>query len=79
MTIKTMLNDLPCRIRGVTYRKCVDGEDMFFVLINSRLSADMQKEAYLHEVEHIKQGDFDRMLSADKIELCRQGKKPSKE
>lgn len=69
--IKIFIIDLPHRIHGITYRKCVDGEDMFFILINAHLSSSMQIEALDHEMEHINNRDFDSIYTADDIEHLR--------
>ena len=69
--IKIFILDLPHRIHGITYRQCIDGEDMYFILINARLSAEMQVQALDHEMEHINSRDFDSIYTADDIEYLR--------
>lgn len=41
------------------------------IIVNDRLSPERQKEAVLHELEHINNDDFNNDLSVDKIELIR--------
>lgn len=59
------LVDLPCRVKGFS---CVDASGNYNVYINSRLSIDAQKEAYIHELKHVIGCDFKR-CNADEIEL----------
>lgn len=48
---------LPYSIHGMT----VQDEDGFYnVYINSRQSREVQRKAYYHELEHIRQKDFDK-------------------
>lgn len=47
----------------------IDGS--YTIIVNDRLSPERQKEAVLHELEHIKNDDFNNELSIDKIELIR--------
>lgn len=41
----------------------------YTIIINSRLSHEMQMKAYAHEIEHINSGDYDKKCSADLIEF----------
>ena len=47
--------DLPYTIKGLTV---LDEEGDYNIYLNARLSPDIQAEAFRHEVEHIKNGDF---------------------
>ncbi len=69
-TIFTYYVDLPTTIRSFV----VSNNDMSFtILINSRMGNDQQLLAYIHEMEHIKNGDYDKCCSADLIELVAHG------
>ena len=53
--IPVILTDLPYTIHGlcclgVDYEPCI--------ILNSRLSREQQKEAYLHELHHISSGEL---------------------
>ena len=50
--------DLPSRGREMVTRN-EDGS--YTILVNSRLSADAQREAVSHALRHIESGDFDRV------------------
>lgn len=64
------LVDMPCSVRGCVVRH-FDDDVYYTVMLNSRLSADMQEKAYLHEIEHIEANDFSCDLPADRIETIR--------
>ena len=44
----------------------------YTILLNSRLTWERRKQAYQHELEHIRNGDYERR-SADMIELHAHG------
>lgn len=68
--IFTYYVDLPTTIRSFV----VSNNDMSFtILINSRMGSNQQLLAYIHEMEHIKNGDYDKRCSADLIELAAHG------
>lgn len=46
---------MPPRVHADTRK---DANDDFNIYLNSLLSADMQAEAYWHEIEHIRRGHF---------------------
>ena len=71
MEIQTMLIDIPSRIHGFTVDNSVDGEPNYVIFLNSRLNDEMQRMAYEHELEHIKNNDFDSMLSVSILEKMR--------
>ena len=48
----------------------ISNNDMSFtIMINARISSEQQLRAYKHELNHIKNGDYDKSCSADLIEL----------
>ena len=58
--------DMPYTIHSYVMR---NDDDSFTVIINSRLSNDMQDKAKEHELEHICNGDYDRKCSVNLIEI----------
>lgn len=71
--INVVLLDLPTTVRGFC-KKC--GDD-YAIVINARMSDDMRKRAYLHEVAHILGGDLDQEESAGEIEEKRHKSTPA--
>ena len=64
--IFTYYADMPAAIRSFV----VSNSDMSFtIVINSRIGSEQQLLAYKHEIEHIKNGDYDKHCSVDSIEL----------
>ena len=63
--IKVMYADLPTTIGG--FVKETDG--YYTIVLNSRMTAERNRQSYLHELGHIDNNDFDRECSADQIEL----------
>lgn len=66
--ISVFLIDMPTGIRGLTV---MNNDGSFTVLINAGLSAEMQRVAYNHEVEHIENKDFDNIYDINTLELIR--------
>jgi len=76
--IRVVLVDMPPSIHGFTVS---DGFDFYTVVLNPRISHEMQVKTYAHEISHITGGDFSRMqdinrdmfeyMSADEIEKIR--------
>lgn len=68
--IYTYYADLPTTIRSFV----VSNNDMSFtIVLNARIGSDQQLTAYKHEVDHIRNGDYDKKCSADLIELAAHG------
>lgn len=57
------LVDLPPRVRGFVTNK--DGEPV--IVLNARLTREQNRKTYLHELKHIKNGDFEKE-NVDQIE-----------
>ena len=55
--------DLPPRVRGFVTRK--DGEPV--IVLNARLTREQNLKTYLHELRHIRNGDFEKE-NVDEIE-----------
>ena len=65
--IFTYYADMPTTIRSFV----VSNNDMsFMIILNAKIGRDQQLEAYLHEMNHIKNGDYDKRCSADLIEAA---------
>ena len=60
---KVILCDMPVAIRSFVKS---DGE-WHTIVINARLSRERQRECFLHELKHIRNGDFEK-ADADAIE-----------
>lgn len=70
MNVNVKYVDLPCTIRGLAV-KAYDGGDFYTIMLNSRMSAEMQAKTYRHEMEHIINDDFSSDLPIDYIESIR--------
>lgn len=69
--VKVIFCDLPPAVKGMLVRT-FDGEERYTVVINSRLNIEQQREAYEHEMKHMRAKDFDEVeKSADEVELLR--------
>lgn len=63
--------DLPPKVKGMVV-KTFDEEDCYTIVLNSRLSAEQNRETYEHEMKHLKARDFDEIgRSVDEIEYVR--------
>ena len=54
--VPVVLMDLPPRIRGFV---CLGSDFNPCIVINSRLSVEQQKKTWIHEMNHIANGDID--------------------
>lgn len=59
--VKVVFRDIPCDIGGYTVESIEDGDYFYTVIINAKLSAERQRAAYLHEIDHIKERDFEKV------------------
>ncbi|MBQ2897906.1 MAG: ImmA/IrrE family metallo-endopeptidase [Clostridia bacterium] len=55
--IFTRLIKMPPRIKGYT---AIDDDGNYNIYLNEKLSAEQQRRTYLHEMAHIKRGDWDK-------------------
>ncbi len=55
--IFTRLIKLPTRIKGYT---AIDNDGNYNIYLNENLSSEQQRLTYLHEMAHIKRGDWDK-------------------
>lgn len=64
-SINTVLLNMPGTISAYT----ISNADMSYtIVLNARLNKERQLEAYFHEINHIKNGDYDKTCSVDSIE-----------
>lgn len=69
--VRVIYADLPPRIKGMLV-KTFDEEECYTVVLNSRLNIEQQREAYEHELKHMKARDFDETdKTVDEIEYVR--------
>ena len=59
------LTQLPGRVKAMTV---VDENSDYNIYVNSTLSQDEMKKAYLHEIQHIEKKHFDQDISVAKAE-----------
>lgn len=64
--IITRLMNMPAGVSAFTIR---DNSGDYNVFVNCNMSHERQMQAYSHELQHIRAGDFDRPGSADLIEI----------
>ncbi len=70
MTDKTSVHiaDMPIALKAMT-RKNPDGSST--IVINSRHCHEQNKKAYLHEITHLENGDFDQPQNVGQLEAAR--------
>lgn len=69
--INVIYCDLPPKVKGMVV-KTFDEEECYTIVLNSRLSAEQNRETYEHEMKHLKARDFDEIgRSVDEIEYVR--------
>mgnify|MGYP006974274961 FL=1 len=66
--VRVELIDMPLTIYGLTTYKFDDCGVFFTIFLNALLSHDKNKQTYDHEMEHIINGDFDKMVLVDMLE-----------
>lgn len=65
MEIFIRLEDIPHTIGAyVTY----NADDTYTIVINAHWSYDMQRAAYLHELQHIRRGDLFNSAPIEQVE-----------
>ena len=62
--VRVTLAELPPMIHAFTAVR----DDFYTIVLNAKLSYEMQVEAYWHEIGHIQRGDYDKQCSAEMIE-----------
>ena len=69
--VRVIYADLPLHIKGMLVRT-FDEEEYYTVVINVNLNAEQQREAYEHEMKHMKARDFGEVdKTVDEIEYVR--------
>lgn len=66
MEVPLVLMDLPHSVRG-GIKVLEDGRHA--IIVNARLNTALQKKAYLHELRHIKNGDYDNFKRIGVVEM----------
>ena len=61
--MEVRLIDLPPRVKGFVTQK--DGEPV--IVLNAHLNREQNLKTYLHELKHIRNGDFEK-IDVDQIE-----------
>lgn len=64
--IETVLADLPTTIHSFVR---LDDVDDYTIILNSRLNRESIMKAYMHELQHINNGDYEKKCNADLIEF----------
>ena len=65
--INVVYADMPTRIRSYVV---ANADTSYTIILNSKLSHEQNLKSYYHEIEHIKNGDYDKKCSADLIEIA---------
>ena len=60
------LIELPYTIRSYVV---LNKDQSYTIVLNSKLSHEQNMISYRHEIEHIKNGDYEKKCSVDMIEL----------
>lgn len=63
--IRIILLDLPVTVGGLTI---YNDDDSFTIFINARLNHETQFKTCDHEMAHINNLDFEKMISTDRLE-----------
>ena len=66
--IKTVMQDMPPSVKGLTVKTCDADGDNYTIVLNAALSVELQRAAYVHEIQHITNDDFYADASAQLIE-----------
>lgn len=59
MTPNVYFMNLPCRIKGYVSK---NEDDTHTIILNSNLSIEQNKQTYVHELNHIENNDFDKLI-----------------
>ena len=60
------LYDLPATVRSFVV---CNADQTYTIVLNSRLSREQNLISYWHEINHIKNGDYEKQSTADIIEI----------
>lgn len=64
--IIVQLTDLPTTIASFVVS---NPDTTYTIMLNSRFTHDRLTQAYLHELQHIKNGDYDKKCNVDLVEI----------
>lgn len=59
---------LPSSVKGFAVQRCANME-WYIIFLNEALYESEQHEAFIHEIRHIKNGDFTNSISAAAAEI----------
>lgn len=68
--INTLCADMPTSIKAYTV---LNKDDTYTIILNARICHEQQLNAYYHELQHIRNGDYEKRTSADFIEIMAHG------
>lgn len=68
--INVSMVDLPCSIGAFVV---ANNDQTYTIVLNSRKSHEQNLKSYLHELAHIKNGDYDKKCGVDLIEIMAHG------
>ena len=57
--IRVILQDMPTSVRGLVY---LDGTYSYVIVLNSRMTHEIQRKTYEHELKHIHNGETTNLL-----------------
>ena len=66
---------LPATVRSFVI---ANSDSTYTIILNSKLSHEQNILSYLHEIDHIRKGDYDKKCSADLIEIIAHKKEENK-
>lgn len=62
--------NLPPKVKGFT---SLNDDGTYTVVLNANHTMETQKATMMHELEHIKRGDFDSLSDVNSLEVLRHG------
>ena len=72
--IKVYIHDFPYRVDGfTTYYFDEDGMKYYTIFLNARLNNEMLIKVYDHEMDHINNRDFEKMIPVQELEYRAHG------
>ncbi len=57
MTVNTILINMPVQIKGYTIK---NEDDSYSIFLNARMASNQIEKTFEHEIEHIKNEDFEK-------------------
>lgn len=59
--------EMPATVRSFVI---MNSDSTYTIILNSKLSHEQNIISYWHEIDHIRNGDYDKRCSADMIEIA---------